>query len=55
MEASYFITGTSKTMGKIQSESYAFIRGTGLEVTLERFGLDYDAEELRRVFFQLFK
>lgn len=31
-------------------ESYVFIQGTGLDMLIERFGLDYDAENLRGLF-----
>lgn len=33
------------------SASYAFINGSGLEIMLEQYALDYNAEELRSGFF----
>ena len=39
--------GTSK-------EAFAFISGTGLEIMLEEYGLDYNADALREFFYQRF-
>ena len=34
--------------------SFAFIRGTGLEICIQEFELDLDADELRKVFYTMF-
>ena len=35
-------------------EAFAFICGTGLEVMLEEYGLDYNADAIREFFYQRF-
>lgn len=61
IEASYMYTGTSGraqnpyTSSKIAREAFAFIQGTGLEVTIQRFDLDLNADELREGFYAIFK
>lgn len=35
-------------------QAFAFISGTGLEIMLEEYGLDYDAEKIRENFNQKF-
>lgn len=61
LEASYVYTGTSGKLkngyrtSKIASEALAFIHGTGLEITIERFALDLDADRVREEFEKIFK
>jgi len=43
----------SKYYHKRASDSLAFIQGTGLEIMLETYGLMYDADHLRNVFFSM--
>lgn len=43
----------SKYYEKRASDSLAFIQGTGLEICLEVYGLMYDADHLRNVFFSM--
>jgi len=38
---------------KTSSDSLAFIQGTGLDICLETYGLMYDADHLREVFFSM--
>ena len=38
---------------KSSSDSLAFIQGTGLEIVLDVYGLMYDADRLRKVFFSM--
>lgn len=35
-------------------EAYLFIQGTGLDIVIENYGLDYNAESLREGFNQIF-
>lgn len=51
--ASYFHKvhyGNHFVSRKEVNESYAFVQGTGLEVLLSSYRLDYDAEKLRSGF-----
>ena len=43
----------SKYYTKRASDSLAFIQGTGLELVIEAYGLMYDADHLRNVFFSM--
>lgn len=36
-------------------EAFAFVSGTGLETMIEYYQIDYNAEEIREKFYQLFK
>lgn len=59
IEASYYIQNTMNHNSKIYNrkalaDAYAFVQGTGLEISLQRFSLDYDADILRRNFNYLF-
>ena len=38
----------------IASNAMAFIQGTGLEITIKEYRLDYDADQLRNVFYRTF-
>ena len=38
---------------KASSDSLAFIEGTGLELVIRAYGLMYDADNLRNVFFSM--
>ena len=57
-EASMMYTLTNGYFGsknmKIASQAIAFIQGTGLEITLKVYGLDYDANQLRSTFYYTF-
>ncbi len=57
-EAAMFYTRTngyfSKREQKIASSAMAFIQGTGLEIALMTYGLDYDANCIRSNFFRIF-
>ena len=61
LEASYMFTGTCRrTNHEFRSsvrarEAYAFIQGTGLDIAIKKFNLDYDAETLRDEFNKIFK
>ncbi len=46
--------GRYKERFKQSRMALAFISGTGLEVMLESYGLDYDAEKLRTLFYEKF-
>ena len=35
------------------SRAIAFLQGTGLDLVIQRFGLDLDADHLRRSFFRI--
>ena len=57
-EASMLYTYTNGYFGekktKLARQALAFIQGTGLEVTLISYGLDYNANQLRSTFFRVF-
>ena len=57
-EASMLYTYTNGYFGekktKLAQQALAFIQGTGLEVTLISYGLEYNANELRSTFFRVF-
>ena len=64
LDASYIMghrqkaNSEGKTNPKLQESSrdaYAFISGTGLELMIEYYQLDYNAEEIRFQFYQRFK
>lgn len=58
IEASYHMTSapTHKLYSKkATKEAYMFIHGTGLDVVLRHYNLDYDPNELRRIFNGLFQ
>ena len=44
---------SSKRYQRGGSDSLAFIQGTGLEMMLDTYGLMYDADHLRKVFFSM--
>lgn len=61
IEAAFMFTHTDNRMynGKPEmlnasSMAFAFITGTGLEIMLESYGLDYNADTLRTVFYDRF-
>ena len=45
----------NKKLYESSKEAYAFLSGTGLEMMIEYYQIDYDAEELREKFGQIFK
>ena len=57
-EAAMLYTWTNGYLGKknskIAQEALAFIQGTSLEIAIKTYGLDYDADSLRTVFFRTF-
>lgn len=57
-EASMFYTMTNGYFGeknkRIATKALAFIQGTGLDITIRAYGLNYDADQLRSVFYQTF-
>lgn len=60
-EASYAFVHTDGQLTKARLskmgtslEAFAFICGTGLEVMLEEYGLDYNADAIREFFYQRF-
>jgi hypothetical protein len=58
-EAYYFIQHASSVTRKVREkaeecrDAFIFIQGTGLEMVLHRYGCEYDAENLRNVFFYM--
>lgn len=38
----------------LATEAYAFIQGTGLEITIQRFSLDLNADNIRFNFYRIF-
>ncbi len=59
IEASYYASQSIPTeklySNKAVKEAYVFIQGTGLEITIELYGLDYNAGKLREKFNRIFK
>lgn len=59
-EASYYFTGTSSLVGhpykssEIATKALAFIQGTSLEVMLEEYSIDLDANKIRAEFYRVF-
>lgn len=57
-EAAMFYTRTngyfSKREQRIAHKAMAFIQGTGLDIALRIYGLDYDADSIRSNFFRTF-
>ena len=57
-EAAMFYTYTNGYFGhkkiKVASQALAFIQGTGLDICIKVYGLDYNPNELRQVFFRTF-
>lgn len=43
-----------KTMREASKEALAFIAGTGLDVMLQSYGLEYDAQKIRAIFYERF-
>lgn len=60
-EAKYYLLHASSTTkwvrdkAKEMKPAFLFIQGTGLEMTLQRYGCDYDADQLRTSFYSLVK
>lgn len=59
IEASFAISSNSMPKTnlynkKVVQEAYAFIQGTGLEVTIKNFNLDLNADRLRSEFHKIF-
>ena len=57
-EAAMLYTWTNGYLGKknlkIAQEALAFIQGTGLEITITTYRLDYNANHLRETFYRTF-
>ena len=60
-EASYIFTESgnrgkplTKYSQKISQQSYAFIRGTGLDIMIEEYNIDYNPELIRNYFMERF-
>ncbi len=57
-EASYMFTATNghphKALLEQSHVAYAFIRGTGLEIALQAYGMAYNADSLREEFHRMF-
>ena len=57
-DASMFYVYTNGYFGvkkmRIAQQALAFIQGTGLEITLKVYGIDYDPDVLRQTFFRVF-
>ena len=57
-EASMFFVYTNGYFGtkkvKVASQALAFIQGTSLEICIKTYGIEYDANEQRQVFFRTF-
>lgn len=57
-KASMYYTITNGQFGvkrlAMASEALAFVQGTSLDIAIQSFGLDYDAENLRNTFFRKF-
>ena len=57
-EASMFYTYTNGYFGhkkmRVASEALTFIQGTGLDICIQEYGLDYDPYHLRESFFRKF-
>ena len=41
-------------MMEASRQALAFIRGTGLEVMIQKYGMDYNADSLREIFYGQF-
>ena len=58
VEASYMFIHTNGHVDKrdmsLSRKAYAFITGTGLEIMLQSYGGEYNADELRATFYQIF-
>jgi len=62
VEASYMFTHTGGSLPKrhkqyleASKQAYAFISGTGLEIMIQAYNMDYDADMLRDMFYAKFK
>jgi hypothetical protein len=60
-EASYVLTGSmalgrpiTKSVMKVSKESLAFIQGTGLDLMIQEYQIDYDASKIRHCFYRRF-
>lgn len=61
VEAAYMFVHTNGKLSreKIQyiensRQAFAFISGTGFEIMIERYGLDYDVDKIRTAFYEKF-
>lgn len=61
LDAAYMFTHTNGkltrerlTMYKTSQQAFAFLQGTGLEVMIQEYGLAYDAENIRSLFYEKF-
>lgn len=61
VEAAYMFVHTNGklTREKLQflensRQAFAFISGTGFELMIEKYSLDYDAEKIRTIFYEKF-
>ena len=62
LEASLLFTSTAQPVGKnafrqnsLSRKAYMFIQGTGLDIVIEAYGIDYNPKELRDSFNKIFK
>ena len=62
LEASFIFTKTSGSTtknnhcsSKISMQAFAFIQGTGLDIAIQAYGLEYNPKELRDSFNKIFK
>lgn len=56
-EASYYQNGSGPDKiysRQVVTEAYAFIQGTGLDVTIKTYGLAYHPDKIRKLFNELF-
>lgn len=61
-EASYMFTHTNgcksvtaMTSLQVSKQAYAFLSGTGLDIMLDEYQLDYSAESIRNAFYEKFQ
>jgi len=62
LEASYMFTKTSgsttrnsHSSSEFSKQAFVFIQGTGLDIAIETYGLEYNPKELRDSFNKIFK
>lgn len=60
-EASYVYVGTSSDpyhkfrSSVVAEQALAFVEGSGLDITIQRFGLDFDPMKIREEFHRMFR
>lgn len=50
-DALFYVANSDHRTSKARKESYMFIKGTSLEITIQEYSLNYDADTLRNQFF----